>query len=98
MRGSRTDSQLDVGDAGRDIQTGLALQADRLQRDRRLPDRRPAIAADADADRGIGADAAVAARQVHRVRAARSGALTAQAKSGLLGEAEIEAEPADVAI
>ena len=56
--------QFDVGDAGRDIQPGLALHADGLQRigiggppTRKLPP-------NADPDRRIGADAAVIAGEI----------------------------------
>ena len=86
--------QLEIGDAGRDVQSGLALHADRLQRVgiRRAADQE--IAAAADADRRIGADAAIiagefaapdpAGRRIHR-----------PGKLGLLGEAEIDAEAAN---
>src|SRR5207248_10325022 len=68
--------QFDAGDPGRDIQPGLALHAERLQSVGigRTADQK--IAAKADADRRVGADAAVAAgklaasepsrRRVHR--------------------------------
>src|SRR5258708_2293025 len=53
--------QLEAGDAGCDVQPGLALHADRLQR---VGMRRPAdqkVAAETDADRSVGADTAIAA-------------------------------------
>ncbi len=56
--------QLDIGDPGRDIQSGLALHADRLQRVgiRRAADQK--VAAKTDADGSVGADAAVIAREI----------------------------------
>src|SRR5713226_478885 len=86
--------QLETGDAGRDVQPGLALHADWLQRIgiRRTADQK--ITAAADADRSVGADAAIiageltssnsAGRRIHR-----------PGKPGLLGEAEVHAEAAD---
>ncbi len=86
--------QLDVGNAGRDVQTGLALQADRLQRVGIFRATDQEVAAEADADRGVGANAAltdgeVAAshppgRRVHRPD-----------QPGLVGEAEIDAVAAN---
>src|SRR5215207_4588687 len=53
--------QLEAGDAGRDVQSGLSLQADRLQRVGVGGTANQKIAPAADADRCIGADAAIAA-------------------------------------
>src|SRR5713226_2782486 len=84
--------KLDAGDAGRDIQSGLALHADRLQRVGigRTADQE--IAAPANTDRRIGADAAVAPcefaatkPQVRRV--------DGPFEPGLLGDAEIDPNP-----
>ena len=69
--------QLDIGDAGRDVQAGLALHADRLQRVGILRTTDQEIAAEADADRGIGADAAIIAGEVAAAHPA-VGAFTAQ--------------------
>ena len=94
--GRREDDRLEfeTRDAGRDIQPGLALHADRLQRVGigRTADQE--IAAAADSDRGIGANAAIAAgefaapkpaaRRIHRPR-----------NLGLLGDAEIKTDTAD---
>ena len=84
--------ELNAGDAGRDIQSGLALHADRLQRVGigRTADQE--IAAAADADRRIGADAAVGpckfAASEPDVRR-----IDGPFESGLLGDAEIDADP-----
>jgi len=51
--------QFDVGHAGRNVEPGLALHADRLQRIGILRTADQEIAAAADPDRGVGADAAV---------------------------------------
>ena len=86
--------QLDVGDSGRDVQPGLALQADGLQRVSILRTANQEVAAAADFDRGIGADAAIVAGKLaasdpaHR-RVDRPG------ESGLIGEAEVDAVAAD---
>src|ERR1700761_5142938 len=88
-RTERHRLEIEAGDARRDIQSGLTLQADRLQRVGigRTADQE--IAAAADADRDVGADTAIAAgeftisepvgRRVHR-----------PGELGLLGDAEIE--------
>ena len=85
--------QFDIRDAGRDIEPGLALQADRLQRVGILRTADQEIAAAADTDRRVGADAAIVAGEFAAAKPAgrrvhRPGEL------GLLGDAEIEAEPA----
>src|SRR5260370_19736325 len=80
--------QFDIGDPGRDVQPGLALHADWLQRE---GIRRPAdqeVAAETDTDRGVGADAAVIAREIAAPdpcvrRIHRPG------QSGLVGDTEI---------
>src|ERR1700687_3908460 len=80
--------QFDVGAPGRDVQPGLALHADRLQR---VGIRRPAdqkVAAETDTDRGVGADASVVARKISAPdpcvrRIPRPG------QSGLVGDTEI---------
>ena len=51
--------QLDLGDAGGDVQPGLALHADRLQGIGILRTADEEVAAEADADRCVGADTAV---------------------------------------
>jgi hypothetical protein len=53
--------QLEAGDTGGDIQAGLSLQADRLERVGVGGTANQEVAAAADADRCIGADAAIAA-------------------------------------
>src|SRR6476661_4837524 len=86
--------QLDAGDAGRDVQPGLALHADRLQR---VGIRRPAdqkVAAETDADRGVGADAAITAGEFAASESPR-GRVYRPGKPGLVGEAEIDAVTAD---
>ncbi len=84
--------QIEAGNAGGDIESGLSLQADRLQSVsiRRTTDQE--IAATADSDRGVGTDAAIASgkfaapkpavRRIHR-----------PGKPRLFGEAEIDANP-----
>src|SRR5262245_31421042 len=49
--------QLNIGNTGGDVQSGLTLHADRLQRVGILRTANEKIAAKADADRGVGADA-----------------------------------------
>src|SRR3954467_2951860 len=82
--------QLDIGNSGRHVQAGLALHAERLQREGIRGAADQEVAAAADADRRVGADAAVIAgefaaadpgvRRVHRPRQLR-----------LRGDAEIKA-------
>ena len=50
--------EVEIGDAGRDIQSGLALHAQRLQGVGILRTANQEVAAAADSDRRIGADAA----------------------------------------
>src|ERR1035437_2129688 len=86
--------QFDIGYSGRDVQPGLALHADRLQRVGILRPPDQEVAAEPHPDRCVGADAAViageiavsdpAGRRVHR-----------PSQSCLLGDAEIDAVPAD---
>src|ERR1019366_7974632 len=86
--------QFDAGDSGRDVQPGLALHADRLQCVGIFRPTDQEVAAETHPDRCVGADAAViageiavsnpAGRRVHR-----------PGQSCLLGDAEIDAEPAD---
>src|ERR1700682_4612571 len=85
--------QLEAGAPAGDVQSGLALRADRLQRKGMGWAADQEIAAAADADRSVGADAAITAgeiaasepavRRIHR-----------PGEFGLLGNAEIEADPA----
>ena len=86
--------QLDIGYPGRDVQSGLALHADGLQRIgiRRAADQK--IAAAADADGSVGADATVVAREIAASKPARR-RIHRPGKSGLIGEAEIHAVAAD---
>src|SRR5260370_5957559 len=86
--------QFDISYPGRDIQPGLALHADGLQRVgiRRAADQK--VAAETDSDRCVGADATVIAREIAasnppRWRVHRPG------ESGLVGETEIDAVAAD---
>src|SRR5438105_12332 len=83
-----------IGNARRNVEPGLALHADRLQH---IGIGRPAeqeVAAEADADGRIGADAAVLTGQPaapDRMGRPIGGPL----ELGLLGEAEIDAEAVD---
>ena len=86
--------QFEAGDAGGDVQAGLALHADRLQRVGILRSADQKITAAADTHGSIGAEAAIrageiaapdpAVRRIHR-----------PGKLGLLGDADIQAEAAD---
>jgi hypothetical protein len=60
-RGELDRLQFEAGDAGGDVQPGLALHAERLQRVGIGRTAHQEVAAAADADRCIGADAAIAA-------------------------------------
>src|ERR1700730_3587539 len=81
--------QLDIGNSGGDVQPGLALHTNGLQRVGILRTADQKIAAAADPDRSVGADAAVIAgkiaasnppaRRIHR-----------PAQFGLVGDAEIQ--------
>src|ERR1700754_2962988 len=83
--------QFEIGNPRRDVEPGLALYADRLQRVGILRTADQKIAPATDADRRVGADAAVIAgkiaasnpvgRRVHR-----------PGQAGQLGDAEIQAE------
>src|ERR1700716_1211204 len=85
--------QFEAGDAGGDVQAGLALHADRLQGVGILRPAEQKVTAPPDADRCIGADAAITAgefaasdpagRRIHR-----------PGKLGLLGDTDIQAEAA----
>src|SRR6185437_3013608 len=85
--------EVETGDAGRDVQSGLALQADRLQRVGigRTADQE--IAAAADADRGVGADAAIAAGEFAAAEPVGR-RIDGPGELGLVGDAEIEADAA----
>src|SRR6267154_95222 len=93
-RGIATERlQFEASDAGGDIEPGLSLHTDRLQSVsiRRTADQE--VAAAADADGRVGADAAIvpgqfAASKPAVRRAHRPG------ESGLFGEAELDANPA----
>src|SRR5712672_1652035 len=80
--------QLDIGYPGRDVQSGLALHADGLQRIgiRRAADQK--IPAETDADGSVGTDATVVAREIAASKPARR-RIHRPGKSGLIGEAEI---------
>src|ERR1700682_6108570 len=86
--------QLDIGYPGRDVQPGLALHADGLQRKGicRTADKK--IAAETDADGSVGADAAIIAREIAASNPPRR-RIHCPGKSGLIGEAEVHAVPAD---
>ena len=86
--------QLDIGDPGRDVQPGLALHADGLQRVRirRTADQK--VAAETDADRRVGADPAVVTREIAASNPP-SRRVHRPGKPGLLGEAQIHAVATD---
>src|SRR5579859_6492244 len=83
--------ELDAGDAGRDVQPGLALHADRLQRIGIAGTADQKIAAAADADRRIGADAAIGAGEFAVAEPAH-GRVDGPGELGLRGDAEIDAD------
>src|ERR1700722_9376069 len=86
--------QLDIGDAGRDVQPGLTLHADRLQRVGILWAADQKVATTADAHRGVGTDPTIIAGEIAASEpAARR--VDRPGKPGLFGDAEIEAETAD---
>src|SRR3981189_17963 len=85
--------QLDIGNSRRDVQPGLALHADRLQRVGILRTANQKVAAAADPDRRVGADATVIAREMATSdppgrRVHRPG------QSGLIGDTEIHPKAA----
>src|SRR5882672_7431629 len=83
--------QFKAGDAGGDVQPGLSLQADRLQRVGVCGTANQEVAAAADADRCVGTDAAIAAGEF----AAAEPAIRPTDGPGqlrLLGDAEIETD------
>src|SRR5260370_15429017 len=86
--------QFDIGYTGRDVQPGLALHADRLQRVgvRRTADQK--IAAETDADRCIGADATVVAREFAASNPLRR-CIHRPGEIGLASDTEIHPETAD---
>src|SRR6478672_822785 len=85
--------QLDAGDTGGDVEPGLALHAERLQRVGVGRSADQEVAAAADADRCIGADAAIAAREFAATKPAVR-RIDGPGKLGLLGDPEIEADAA----
>src|SRR5450432_4405995 len=86
--------QFDIGNAGGDVQAGLALHADGLQRVGILRTADQKIAAAADPDRRVGADATVIARQIATSHPAGR-RIDRPGKFGLLGEADIQTIAAD---
>src|SRR5581483_5190801 len=83
--------ELEPGDAGRDIQSGLALHADRLQRIGIARAADQEVAAAADADRRIGADTAIAAGEL-AIGEPRGRRTDGPGDARLRGDAEIEPE------
>src|ERR1700730_9022087 len=81
--------QLDIGNAGGDVQAGLALHADGLQRVGILRTADQKITAAADPARRVGADATVIARQIAASHPAGR-RIDRPGKFGLLGEADIQ--------
>src|SRR5258708_12310926 len=86
--------QFDIGDTSGDVQPGLALQADRVQRVGLLRTANQEIAAATDADGRVGADAAVIAGEI---AASNPGGrrVDRPAQPGLVGDAEVEPEATD---
>ena len=87
-------TQLDIDDAGNSGEAGLALQAERLQRERIGRTADEEVRADADADSRVGANATVVTGESARAHAiGRS--MHGPGKAGLLGHAEVETEAVD---
>src|SRR5260370_37729428 len=86
--------QFDIGDASGDVQPGLALHADRLQRVGILRTANQEIAAATDADRRVGTNAAVIAGEI---AASDPGGprVNRPAQPGLVGDAGVEPEATD---
>src|ERR1700722_3377152 len=89
---SRT--QFQAFKSGGDVQTNLALQAQRLQRDRIIGAADQHVAAGADADRGATLRASIIAGEIAGSQAP-DGGKHAPGKRGFLGDAEIDADLAD---
>src|SRR3954451_14106906 len=90
-RGELDRLQFEAGDAGGDVQAGLALHAERLQRVGVGGTADKEIAAAADADRCVGADAAIAAGEF---AATEPGVrcIDGPGQLGLRGDAEVETD------
>jgi len=86
--------QFDISDTGRDVQPGLALHADGLQRIGILRSADQKVAAAAEPDRCVGADATVIAGEVAASNPAGR-CVHRPGKPGLIGEADIQAVAAD---
>ena len=87
-------TQIDVGNACGDVEAGLPLQAERLQREGIVRTANQQVAAEADADRSVGANAAemtgeIAASDLIGRRVNGPG------KTGLLGETKVETDTID---
>src|SRR6267154_2305001 len=86
--------QFEIGNPGGDVQPGLALHTEGLQRVGILRAADQKIATAADPDRRIGADATVIAREIAASHPAGR-RIDRPGKFGLLGEADIQAIAAD---
>src|SRR5258708_21334654 len=86
--------KFDSGDTSGDVQPGVARQADGLQRGKILRTANQEMAAATDADRRVGADAAVIAGEI---AASNPGGrrVDRPAQPGLVGDAEVEPEATD---
>ncbi len=82
-------AQADVDDAGNGGKTGLALEAERLQRIGIGGTTHQEVCTDADTDGRIGAEAAVLAGERARSDAVGRG-VDGPGEAGLLGDAEVE--------
>jgi hypothetical protein len=83
--------ELEAGDTGGDVQPGLALHADRLQRIGVARSADQEIAAAADTDRCIGADAAVSAGKATEAEP-RGRRGDGPGELRLLGDADVDAD------
>src|SRR5882762_6719077 len=83
--------QFKIGDPGRDIEPGLALHADRLQRIGILRTADQQVAAATDSHRRVSADAAVFSGEIVASKSV-GWRVNRPGKPGLLGDAEIHPE------
>src|SRR3982074_1116590 len=86
--------QFEIGDAGRDVQPGLTLHTERLQRVGILRATDQKIAAPADADRCVSPDTTVIAREI-AVSNPAGRCVHRPGKPRLAGEADIHPVAAD---
>ena len=87
--------KLEADDAAGYVHAGLALQAERLKREGILRTAPQQVAAAAEEERGVAAHTAVAAGEIARANAP-GWRMHGPRKAGVLGDAQIDAEAADM--